>query len=154
MDNIKNFNSADEILDFAISREQDAYDFYMKWSKQMKNASMSKFFVELAEEEGRHKKKLEDVKAGKNMVHADVKVQNLNIAEFTVDVKVDDELDYQNALLLAMKREKAAFKLYTFLADVADDEGMKTLFKGLAQEEAKHKLHLELEYDDNVLTEN
>ena len=151
---MKNFNSSEEILDYAISREQDAYDFYMKWSKEMKNPAMGQFFVELAEEEGRHKAKLEEVKAGKNMVHADAKVQNLNIAEFTAEVHVDDDLDYQSALILAMKREKAAFKLYNFLADVAEDEGMKTLFKGLAQEEAKHKLRLEVEYDDNILTEN
>ncbi len=151
---MKNFGSSDEILDFAISREQDAYDFYMKWSQQMKNPAMGKFFGELAAEEGKHKIKLEEVKAGRNMVHADTKVQNLEIAEFTVDVRVDDNLDYQDALLLAMKREKAAFKLYTFLADVAELEAMKTLFRGLAQEEAKHKLRLELEYDDNILTEN
>ena len=151
---MKNFNSFDEIIDYAILREQDAYDFYMKWSKQMKNPAMAAFFVELAKEEAKHKTKLEEVKAGKDMVHADAKVQNLNIAEYTVDVHVDDELDYQNALILAMKREKAAFKLYTFLADVAEAEAMKTLFQGLAQEEAKHKLSLELEYDDNILTEN
>ncbi|MCD4658315.1 MAG: ferritin family protein [Planctomycetes bacterium] len=151
---MKNFNSADEVLDFAISQEQNAYDFYMKWSKLMKNPAMGKFFVELAQEEAKHKIKLEDVKAGKNMVHANVKIQNLKISEFTVDVHVDNELDYQSSLLLAMKREKAAYKLYSFLAEVSDDKGMKALFKGLAQEEAKHKLSLELEYDDNILTEN
>ena len=47
-----------------------------------------------------------------------------------------------------MKREEAALKLYNTLLDQAEDEGAKTLFKMLCQEEAKHKLGLETMYDD------
>ena len=63
-------------------------------------------------------------------------------------------MDYQSALVLAMKREKAAFRLYTALAAKVDDEALRELFLRLAQEEAKHKLHFEIEYDEHVLTEN
>ena len=55
---------------------------------------------------------------------------------------------------MAMKAEKAAFKLYTDLAAATDDDGLKQIFLDLAQEEAKHKLRFELEYDDSILTEN
>ena len=63
-------------------------------------------------------------------------------------------MDYQHVLILAMKREKAAFKLYTDLAAAVDDAGIKAAFESLAQEEAKHKLRFEVEYDDNILIEN
>ena len=53
-----------------------------------------------------------------------------------------------------MKKEKAAFKLYTDLSEKAGDESLRSFFLALAQEEAKHKLSFELEYDDYVLTEN
>ena len=53
-----------------------------------------------------------------------------------------------------MKQEKAAFKLYTDLAVVAPDEDLRDLLLSLAQEEAKHKLRFEVEYDDQILTEN
>jgi rubrerythrin len=53
-----------------------------------------------------------------------------------------------------MKKEKEAFRLYTTLADFTDDPILKDTFHGLAQEEAKHKLRFEVEYDDNILTEN
>jgi rubrerythrin len=53
-----------------------------------------------------------------------------------------------------MKKEKAAFKLYTDLATSVSDENLRSVFKMLAQEEAKHKLRFEIEYDENILSEN
>ena len=63
-------------------------------------------------------------------------------------------MSYQDALTLAMKKEKAAFRMYTVLADKATDPVVKTLFLKLAQEESKHKLRFEIEYDDYILKEN
>ena len=70
------------------------------------------------------------------------------------EVEPDEDLDYQKALILAMKKEKAAFMLYTDLADQADDAELKDVFKALAQEEAKHKLRFEIEYDNVYLRDN
>ena len=108
---------------------------------------------ELEEELG-HKKKLEAIKAGKRLVPSAEKVTDLKLAEYVVDVDPDAELNYQNALILAMKREKSSFKLYTDLAAAAESEDLKQTFLALAQEEAKHKLRFEIEYDDVILKEN
>ena len=40
------------------------------------------------------------------------------------------------------------------LAERVDDENLKNLMLGLAQEEAKHKLRFEIEYDERILGEN
>ena len=53
-----------------------------------------------------------------------------------------------------MSQEKAAFKLYSTLADRAPNQDLKNLFLSLAQEEAKHKLRFEIEYDEYVLRDN
>jgi len=53
-----------------------------------------------------------------------------------------------------MNKEKAAFRLYTSLSERAEDAALKELFAALAQEESKHKLRFEVEYDDFVLREN
>jgi len=53
-----------------------------------------------------------------------------------------------------MKAEKAAFKLYTDLASATDDPTLKAMLLGLAQEEAKHKLQFEIEYDEEILKQN
>ena len=63
-------------------------------------------------------------------------------------------MSYQEAIILAMKKEKAAYKLYTTLATRVNDPDMKKVFLSLAQEEAKHKLRFEVEYDDMVMQEN
>ena len=82
------------------------------------------------------------------------KVLDLKIAEYLVDAEMSVDMNYQDALILAMKAEKKAFMLYTDLAEVSDEEGLKNTFLSLAQEEAQHKLRFEVEYDEYVLGEN
>jgi rubrerythrin len=72
------------------------------------------------------------------------------MAEYAVDVAPGPDMNYQGALVLAMKKEKAAFRLYTDLAASADDDKMKATFLALAQEKARHKLRFEIEYDDRL----
>lgn len=149
------FSDINEILDFAIDGEQGAVDLYTGLAAQAKNPGIKKAFEEYANEERGHKTKLEEVKAGKRFMKAgDKPVLDLKIADYTVNEDVGPDADYQSVLLFAMKKEKAAFKLYTDLAGKTDDPSIQELLLGLAQEEAKHKLRFELEYDDNILVEN
>ncbi len=71
-----------------------------------------------------------------------------------MDVEEEPEMNYQEALILAMKKEKKAFQLYMDLHEAADNENAKNIFIILAQEEAKHKLRLEIEYDEYILKED
>jgi rubrerythrin len=148
------FTSIDDILDFAIQNEQNAVDLYTELAGKTKSSAMKAEFEQFAEEERGHKKKLQNVKTGRQLLDANTKVQDLKISDYTVDTELGDNPDYQSVLLFAMKQEKAAFKLYSDLAGIATDATIKDLLLGLAQEEAKHKLRFEIEYDDNVLKEN
>ena len=82
------------------------------------------------------------------------KVLDMKIAEYIVEEEPEPDLDYQHALILAMQREKQAFRLYTDLAELTDSSELKEVFLSLAQEEAKHKLRFEIEYEENVLQDN
>jgi len=149
------FGSVDELLDFAIKNEVEAYEFYTDLAGKVDKPSMCKVFEELAGEEAGHKEKLLAIKEGKLMMPAKQKIMDLKIADYLVDIEPDpNKLDYQGALILAMKNEKAAFKLYTDLAEATDDDELGAILLAFAQEEAKHKLKLEIEYDDYVLTDN
>ncbi len=152
----KTFQSAEEILDFAIQREQESHDWYMKLAEKATRPYMKKVFERFAMEEKGHKAKLEGVKQGRRILGSQKKILDLKMSDYLVaDPEVPgEELDYQQALLLAMQKEKKAFLLYTHLAERVEDEGLRELFEALAQEEAKHKLRFELEYDEVVLTEN
>jgi len=152
---VTEFKSVDDILDFAIKNEQEASDFYITLSDKMRNPTMKKIFLEFAQEEMGHKVKLLEMKAGKLLLKAGEKVLDLKISDY-IDTKVEikDTLEYQDALIIAMKKEKPAFKLYSDLAAQTDNEALKAILLAIAQEEARHKLRFELEYDDLIFSEN
>lgn len=147
-----NFKSVDEILDFAIKNEEEAFTFYTNLASKVTTPGMSKVFEGFAMEEKGHKAKLLDVKKGKFLEPSEKKIMDLKIGDYLVDVEITDDMRYQDALIVAMKKEKAAFRLYMDLAEQVEGQ-FKDTFTALAQEEAKHKLRFELEYDSNILTE-
>jgi rubrerythrin len=147
------FESVDDILGFAIAGEVAANQFYMELAGKMKNPAMAKVFEDFAKEELGHKSKLEAIKQGERLEPTE-KVAELKIADYLVDTEPKPDMDYKDALVLAMKKEKAAYRLYLDLAAVAEAEELTNMFLYIAQEEAKHKLRFEIEYDEVVLKEN
>jgi len=148
------FNSVDEILDFAIAKEEKAHRFYLDLARGTTKSHMKDVFTEFADQEAEHKSTLMAVKQGKRPLPDVRKVPDLKLAEQVEDVEFSPDMNYQDALTLAMKQEKASFWLYTQLAQYADDARIKSTFAALAQEEARHKLYLEIEYDEHILTDN
>jgi rubrerythrin len=147
------FKSVDEILDFAINKEEEAAKMYTDLAAQMKKPYMRQVFEDFAKEELGHKEKLLGIKKGELLQPVAEKVIDLKLAEMLVDVVPVSDMDYQQALIFAMKEEKAAFKLYTELAGSTDDESLQATLLSLAQEEARHKLRFEIEYDDEFLSD-
>ena len=82
---MKKFRSVDEVLDFAINAEIEAYNFYMKLSEFVEKPEMAEVLSDLALEELGHKAKLEAVKAGGIGLNEE-EVGNLGIADNVEDV--------------------------------------------------------------------
>jgi len=143
-----------EVLDFAIEREQEAQRDYEAAAKTMKDAPMRDALLEMAAQERGHEKKLRGLSIDKFLETGKKPVPSLDIAEYVVAGEFHPGMNYPELLSLAMQREKAAFRLYTDLAKVTPDPAARELFKALAQEEARHKLAFEVEYDTNVMQEN
>ncbi|MGQ9846173.1 MAG: ferritin-like domain-containing protein [Bacteroidales bacterium] len=151
---INAFNSTDDILNFAINREQESIDLYERLSKEAPTPQMRDVFISFANEERGHKKRLLNIQSSGQFKMVETQIQDLKIEDYLVDVSETVGLTYQAALILAMKKEKTAFKLYMNLAAKVDDPLLKSLFETLAQEESKHKLRFELEYDEVVNKNN
>ena len=134
---MEEFKTVDDVLDFAIASEEEAARFYNDLAGQMDRAWMAETFRNFANEEVGHKNKLMQVKAGKKLQPAADKVQDLKIGDYLVEMEYYPNMGYQDALVLAMQREKAAFKLYSDLAASSEDEGLQSTFLALAQEEAQ-----------------
>ncbi len=150
------FKSVDEVLEFAIIEEEKAHDFYIELAKKTQKAWMKKTFEQFAQEEMEHKALLLSVKAGGELKPVEGKILDLKILETLKEEDITnlEQVDYEDALKIAMQKEKEAYLLYMNLAQQVEDPKIRSLFERLAQEEANHKLRFEMEYDDYVLREN
>ena len=151
---MKEFSSINDILDFAINAEQEAVNFYTSLADHSKNAAMKTVFIDFAQEEMKHKSMLMGIKEHGKFEVPELKIKDLKIADYLVNVKPTASMTYEEALILAMQKEKKAFMLYMNLSEKAEEPSMKKLFLSLAQEESRHKLRFELEYDEYILREN
>ena len=151
---MQEFKSVDDILDFAIAGEEAAYVFYMELAGKVIVPGMKSMFEGFAQEERGHKEKLLRIKNGKLMMKSEQKVMDLKIGDYLADIEATPDMDYQQALIVAMKREKAAYKLYMDLSAKTDDPGIAALFVSMANEEAKHRLRFEINYDEQILAGN
>jgi len=147
-------NTIDEILNYAIDQEQQAADFYANLAGRAEKAGMKDILLEFAAEEKRHKERLLAVKSGDHELTPEQKVLDLKISDYLVEVDATDGISYQDALIVAMKRERAAYELYSDMAAKIPESNLKEVILGLAREEARHKLFFESEYDERVLIDN
>jgi rubrerythrin len=147
-------NTVDEILDYAIGQEEQAAAFYAELAERAQKAGMKDILLEFSREEQRHKERLLAVKQGEHQLMPDQRVLDLKLSDYLVDVDAGADISYQDALIVAMKRERAAFQLYSDMAEKVQDSELKTVFLGLAREESRHKLFFESEYDERVLGDN
>jgi rubrerythrin len=147
-------NTVDEILDYAIDQEQQAADFYADLAGRAEKAGMKDVLLEFSEEEKRHKERLLAVKTGEHKLTPEQEVLDLKISDYLVEVEATDDISFQDALIIAMKRERAAYELYSDMAEKIPAGKLREVFTGLAREEARHKLFFESEYDERVLTDN
>ncbi len=151
---MKEFNSINDILDFAINAEQEAVDFYNELAENAKTEDMRIVFTSFAQEEIEHKARLTKIKNEGSFKIEQKQITDLKISDYMAEVSVKPDMTYSEALVVAMGKEKVAFKLYYDLAKAASDENIRDIFIALAQEESKHKLRFEIEYDEYVLREN
>ncbi len=147
-------SSAEDILEFAIEREQDSYLFYTRLAERASHEEIKKALREFADEEREHEVKLIAVKTGRVQLKKPSEGQEIISAQYIVEDEPSDDMDFSDAVHLAMRREKAAFRLYSDLAAQALDGQIRDLFLGLALEEARHKLVFEIALDRLAVAEH
>ena len=138
----------EEILEFAIFREIEAHNFFLALADRVKEPQMREVFEDLAAEELEHKAKLEleILKTGKT-----VSIEQQSPRPASEYIISDDpsqlDIDYKDALLLGMEKEEASFRIYVNLIPNVHNEQSREILLALAQEEVKHKLRFETEYN-------
>ncbi len=137
-----------EVLELAIAREIEAYNFYLALANRVEDQQMRKIFEDLAEEELEHKAKLEleVMKVGKTVVP---KQEPARPEEYYIlsDRRTPLDMDYKDMLMLGMEKEESSFRTYVNWVAHAHNQEHREVLLALAEEEVKHKLRFETEYD-------
>lgn len=131
------------IIEFAVNNEVEAYEFYRDAAIKVKDHHLKKTFEELAEEELNHKKFLEDfLKSGAKEIRID-ETSDYKLAETIDKPKLTVEIQFTDAIALAIKNEEEAMDMYKNLSEISLDDEQKKLFIGLMKMEQMHKTRLE-----------
>lgn len=147
---MQEFRSLDDVLDYAVAREEEAARIYSELAETATRPGMREAFAAFAAEEESHRRRLLEVKAGKLPAVTAEEVKALNIADSLAPVAPSGAMTYAEALAMAIRAEKQARELYTNLAALVGTE-LAAVFRSLAAEEARHQLKFETEYDEVVL---
>lgn len=145
----------EEVVDFAIREQTKAYVSYMALAGRAKYPWTRKAFEEFAAEEVVHIDRLVEIKKAGGPPIKPENVADPRLDEYlTAEVLPREDMDTREAYIFAIRAEEAAASLYRDLAAKAVVPEIQEFLLALAQEEAKHKVKLETEYEDRVLGQN
>lgn len=149
------FDNLIAIIDFAISQEGEAAEFYRSVAEKEAQDEKKDIFLQFAAEEDKHRRLLENLKSNSTSKDAALVdgyaftwITDIKRSNYVADLHYHPGMPYRDILMLAAKREEKSLELYNLLLTKAEDDAARKLFKMLCQEEAKHKLALETTLDE------
>ncbi|MFC1620057.1 ferritin family protein [Candidatus Neomarinimicrobiota bacterium] len=144
----------EQIIAFCISLEKEAVEFYQSLAEKSKDEGSKARYLELAQMEQGHIRKLEGLDEETFFETTPKKIIDLKTTDYLVEIEPGKHLTTQEVLILAAKREKATRDLYELLAEkYAEEPFLEQFFTMMAEEEARHKHDLEQEYEKGILGE-
>lgn len=147
------FVTLDEVVKFAIEREDTAYKLYKRAAELSTSISAKKMFEELAQEEATHKDVFIKIDEDKSENHKLCTLPESSIAKYLADVPFRADLTYSEILAYALKTEENAYQLYKAAAGMTDDPKLQKVLMNFADVELGHRRRLEAIYEERVLTE-
>ncbi|MCE5243576.1 MAG: ferritin family protein [Syntrophobacteraceae bacterium] len=144
--------SLDDVIAFAVLKEERSAEFYRECAQRARNPGIKEFFDEMAAQEQHHKELLQGLNSEDVSGVQLEKTEDLRISDYLMDSAFHPNITYQDALILAMKKEEKSRVFYSAWKNKCVSEAAAVLFEFLAAEEAKHKKRLETIYDEEILT--
>jgi rubrerythrin len=143
-----NLNEYKEIIKEAIANEIEAMKFYQDAADTLKEPYLQKLFASLAEEEKKHRDILSGIFKSNTIQSYFSETRDYKVAETMDEPGLSMDMKPADAFALAMKKEEAAMKQYTRMAELCDDEAKRQVFLDLAAMERDHKLKMESAFID------
>ena len=139
-----------ELLDTAIYKEIVSQAFYIAGQHKTQDPGAKALMKELAQKELKHSEWLKNFKEKRLEKRSwyRERVQNLMISEYLTGGDTLENAGLQDTLVFAMKREQQAVEFYSKMMGLMKDEAAKLLCERLVHDELRHKLRLEMFYED------
>jgi rubrerythrin len=147
-DDIMDSTAYQTILDQAIEAEIEAAQFYQDVSQKTNNRYLKDLFLTFSEEEKKHRRILETFRNDTTMEINFAKAPDFHVSETVAEPSLSIEMKPADAIALAMKKEEAAMKQYTRLAETCTDPQHKKVFLELSAMERGHKAKMESAFVD------
>lgn len=142
-----------EILDLAAQMEERGKAFYATAAEVVEHPGARQLLKELAEEEVAHLALFRDLAEREDYASLAKgrPPEDLRLADYLVATDIGPNSTPQDILVVAIKLEDAAVKLYSQWLEIYRGTAVQTLLEGLVQEEQRHKARLEALYHDLFL---
>ena len=141
-----------EVIDLAIQREEEAYEFYMDIHGKVDDTGVKDTLEFIAGEEKKHKAFLvgyRDGNYGQDALRM-ADVVDYKIAEHLDEPDVDSNMNSSDVYLIASHRESKSHQFYTELANLHPEGETKSMLYKMANEELKHKEKMEYLYTNTA----
>lgn len=149
------FKTVEDALNFAVDEGAKAYEYYMDLAVRVKDPWTREAFEGFAADELEHIERFVAMKHSPRKAPKPQDIPGLKITEYvTAEVLPRGDMDTREAFVIALQAESAAYRRYVDLADEAATPEIQEVFLALAEEVAKHRQKIEIEYDDYVFAQN
>jgi rubrerythrin len=136
------------IIDLAISKEEEAYDFYMELVKMVDDRAAKDALQVVAGEEKKHKEFLVNYR---DKGYGDTGLRMTSVVDYKIAEHLEAPepkagMESKDIFLIAAHREKSSNEFYLGLASIHPAGPTRDMLLTMAQEELKHKEKMEYYY--------
>jgi len=146
------FETIEDVIRFAIEKEEASAQFYHDIAERMEYPATKIIFEILGKNELQHKAnlELELMKIGRTVAQQPCTILGQD-DQTSVEVDQDaSKMSFLDALQVAIRKERAAFVLYAGLMAQTTDPQLRQTFLELSEEEMRHLIQFENEYNSIV----
>ncbi len=151
---IQHFDDLESAINFALSIIERNYYFFKYWAEKVNRKSIRDALLDWAEEELKHKEVLLKIEHDEEFDDLSIEVPDLKLSDYFKDAEPSEDMTYEEALRIAMKRENVEIETYEYLAEISRSPRVKKMLLNLAADSRQRKLDFEKKYIERFMSEN
>lgn len=147
------FDSMNELLGYAMQREEEASFLYRQAAGIARNAESKDMFLKLAEIEDGYRQLLSQFRDDGSLPNTPVVLPDNRLCETLPDQPLEPDMALPEILMYAIKKEQKAFTLYSEAAHSCNEPHIRKALLVIAEEERRRRLELEAFFEKEVISE-